>query len=116
MAKEKQGRIQRTFTRVMSRVPWLRRRYTKYILRYIEKSRKKGRVLPPELQQLERALLKVPPAKRPEMVEQLMAMNDPSAAASRQMRRALDRRNRQRSNGKGQRPGTLGGSRVVERR
>lgn len=116
MAAKEPGRIQRTFSRVMTRVPWVRRRYVRYILKSIEKSRKKGRTLPPELERLDKQLMKIPPSKRPEMLEQMLAMNDPSAAASRQMRRAMERQNRQRSNGKGQRPGSLGGSRVIERR
>lgn len=116
MAQKKPGRIQSRVNRLMARIPWLRRRYVKYILRYIEKSRKKGRDLPPELEQVDKQLRKVPPSKRYEVMEQLVAMNDPAAAASRQMRRAMDRQNRQRSSGKGQRPGTMGGSRVVERR
>lgn len=110
------GRIQKAMNRLMTRVPWLRRRYTRYILRYIDKSKKKGRTLPPELERLDKQLMKVPPAKRPEMLEQLLVMSDPSATASREMRRAIERQNRQRSTGKGQRPGTLGGSRVIERR
>lgn len=116
MARKQPGRIQKTFNRMLTRVPWLRRRYTKYLLKYIAKSRKKGRELPPELQQLEKQLMKVPPAKRPEFVEQMLALNDPSSVASREMRRAMERQNRQRSSGKGQRPGTMGGSRIIERR
>lgn len=116
MAQKKSGRIQKGISRLMARIPWLRRRYVRYILRYIDKSRKKGRDLPPELEQVDKQLRKVPPAKRPEVLEQLVALNDPNAAASREMRRAMDRQNRQRSTGKGQRPGTMGGSRVIERR
>lgn len=117
MARKKQpGRIQKGFNRMLTRIPWLRRRYTKYILKYIEKSKKKGRDLPPELAQLDKQLLRMPPAKRPELVEQMLALGDPSSAASREMRRAMERQNRGRSSGKGQRPGTMGGSRVIERR
>lgn len=116
MAKKKPGRVQKMVSGVMSRVPWLRKRYSRYVLRYIEKSRKKGRTLPPELQQLDKQLQRVPPSKRLAMLDQLMVANDPKSEASRQMRRAMERQNRQRSNGKGQRPGSLGGSRVIERR
>jgi predicted alpha/beta-hydrolase family hydrolase len=116
-SKSGPGKIQQRFTRMIARVPWLRRRYARYVLRYIEKSRKKGRDLPPELAQLDRQLIRVPPSKRAELLETaLVTGNDPSAASSRAMRRALARQSRQRSSGKGQRPGTVGGSRVIERR
>jgi hypothetical protein len=116
-SKTRSGKIQQRFSRLIARVPWLRRRYARYVLRSIEKSRKKGRDLPPELTQLERQLTRVPPSKRAEVLETaLVAGSDPSAASSRAMRRAMARQNRQRPSGKGQRPGTMGGSRVIERR
>jgi predicted alpha/beta-hydrolase family hydrolase len=116
-AKREGGRIQQRFNRLVARIPWLRRRYARYILRYIDKSRKKGRDLPPELQQLDRQLMRVPSSKRAELIETALVTGaDPSAGSSRAMRRAMARQSRQRPSGKGQRPGTLGGSRVVERR
>lgn len=118
MAKKRgQHRFQQAFTKLVARVPWMRRRYTRWILRYMEKSHKRGRTLPPELQRLERQLTKVPPAKRAEVLETaLVTGNDPEAGGSRAVRRAMSRQNRQKSSGRGQRPGTMGGSRIVERR
>lgn len=115
--KARQHRVQKAFTKLIARVPWMRRRYSKWILRYIEKSRTKGRTLPPDLQRLERQMAKLPPRKRVEALETaLVSGADDSAGASRALRRAQARQQRQRSNGKGQRPGTLGGTRVTERR
>jgi hypothetical protein len=117
MARDNPGRIQRLISRLVTRVPWFRRRYSRWLLRYLAKSRKKGRPIPPELQQLERQLAKVPPKKRAEVVETALLAGDPEGApSSRAIRRAMARQQRQRPSGKGQRPGTLGGSRVVERR
>jgi len=117
MAKKRKHRIQQGFMKLVTKVPWMRRRYSKWILRYIDKSRTKGRTLPPELQRVERQLAKVPPRKRVEALEEaLMSGSDGANATSREMRRAMARQQRQRPNGKGQRPGTVGGSRVVERR
>lgn len=114
--KKRDGRIQRIMNRLLTRFGWVRRRYVRTVLKSIAKSKKKGRVLSPEMEQLDRSLLKVPPAKRAEMVEQMILLQNEPDSTSREMRRAMERQNRQRSSGKGQRPGTLGGSRVTERR
>jgi len=118
MAKKgRQHRLQKAFTKFIARVPWLRRRYSKWILRYIEKSKTKGRALPPELQRLDRQMAKLPPGKRMQALETaLVSGTDESGGSSRELRRAMARQQRQRSSGKGQRPGSLGGSRITERR
>ncbi|MDA8281265.1 MAG: hypothetical protein M0Z63_12770 [Actinomycetota bacterium] len=115
--KRGQHRFQQAFMKLVARVPWMRRKYSRWILRYMEKSREKGRALPAELQRLERQLTRIPPGKRAEVIETaLVTGNQPETAQSRAVRRAMSRQQRQKSTGRGQRPGTMGGSRVIERR
>ena len=84
----------------MLKVPFLRRRYVKSLLRQLEEGGgKKG--LPPELQQLQRMLKQVPPPQRAQTLEtalrQGLSGEVPSAPAelpSRSLRRAAERQQR----------------------
>ncbi len=95
------------------RTPWLRRRYAKRLLKTFKKSREKGRRLSGNLALIERQLRPLPPAKQQQALEQILEMGSTSkqTAASREMRRATERSERQGTRGKGVRPGLAPGQR-----
>lgn len=99
--------------RVIGRVPWLRRRYARYLLRSVKKQRAKGRALPESLARVERQLRGLPPAKQADVLEKLLeagATWQPEAAG-RAMRRANAKQERRSGRGPGTRPGLLPGQR-----
>jgi hypothetical protein len=101
--EEKRGR----FGRRLLKIGFLRRRYIKRVLRSIEKSKEKGKRMPPELWDLSKRLDRLPPAKRAEFLEQAITAG-PAAQeqAGRAMRRAAASQERQSGRGGGRsRPG-----------
>lgn len=90
---------QRVGERVM-RVGFVRRRYVKRVIRYIDKSKKKGRHLPPEMLELSRFLSQLPREQRAEKLEEaLVAQQQGTESFNRDLRRAAA--NQQRRSGKG---------------
>ncbi len=110
-------RIRTAPLKLISRVPWLRRRYVRWMLKTIKKHHDKGRRLPDNLARLDRQLKRLPEPKRAQALEQMLEMG-PSAEAnySRAMRRAAGRQERQSGKkGAGLRPGLGPGQRKVVR-
>ena len=119
--KEK-GRIRRRITQRTMRIGFLRRRYVKRVIKYIDKSKEKGRRLPPEMMELSRFLSRVPKHERAERLDEaLVAQQDVDrsgeTAFNRDLRRAAA--NQQRRSGKnpaGYRPGMPPKSQQIGRR
>jgi hypothetical protein len=85
--------------RVM-KIPFLRRRYVNRMIKYIDKSKAKGRRLPPEMMELSRFLAQVPkPERAARLEEAIMAERDGEEHFNRDLRRAAA--NQQRRSGKG---------------
>lgn len=90
---------QRISERAM-KVGFLRRRYVKRLIRYIDKSKKKGRRLPPEMTEMSRFLAQVPREQRAEKLEEaILAQQQGDESFNRDLRRAAA--NQQRRSGKG---------------
>lgn len=99
--------------RAIGRIPWLRRRYARFILRSVKKQRAKGRALPEGLAKVERQVRGLPPGKQAEVLEKLLeagATWQPETAG-RAMRRATSKQERRSGRGPGGRPGLLPGQR-----
>lgn len=95
----KRGMRQRVGARMM-KVGFLRRRYVKRVIRYIDKSKKKGRRLPPEMMDLQRFLSQVPKEQRAKRLEEaILAQESGDESFNRDLRRAAA--NQQRRSGKG---------------
>ncbi len=113
MAREKRApegdankrRVRTAVFRSFMRVGFLRHFYVRRLLRFMEKSRAKGRALPPELLRLDQMLKRLPPPKRAEALESAL-MASPDDTPSREMRRAAARQDRLRSDGRGYRSGS----------
>ena len=103
---DKTGLRERVSRRMMS-VGFLRRRYVKRMLKYIEKSQAKGKRLPPELYDLNRFLSQVPKAQRAERLEEaITAQRKEEPLGNRDLRRASANQGRQSGRGGGRhRPG-----------
>ncbi len=103
---QKKPRIRGAMGRTLMRVPLLRRWYIRRMLKYIDKSRAKGRKLPPEFAELARNLGRMPKDQRATALEDAMnAEREGSLAASREMRRAASAQQRRSGKGAGYRPG-----------
>jgi hypothetical protein len=105
-ADAKKRRVRTAMFRTMMKVGFLRHFYIRRLLRFIERSRAKGRALPPELVRLDEMLRRLPPPKRAEALEAAL-LAGPEEAHSREMRRAVARQERIRSDGRGYRPGAI---------
>ncbi|HVX20634.1 MAG TPA: hypothetical protein VHB02_04740 [Acidimicrobiales bacterium] len=99
--------------RFVARIPWLRRRQARRLVKTMERYREKNRPLPENLSRLEKQLRRLPKNKRAEAVEQMMEMSvQPDQSTNRALRRASGRQERQKgTKGGGLRPGTLPGQR-----
>ena len=94
----------RFFRRVMQVGP-VRGFYARRLLRFLEKSKKKGRDLPDQLADLDEYLGKVPVKQRRALLEASLS-GELDARAGRAVRRAASRQGRQKGGvGGGQRPG-----------
>jgi hypothetical protein len=100
-------RIRTALSRNLMKVSIIRNWYIKRTLKFIDKSKEKGRRLPPELAEMNRALSRVPKAQRAKMLEEAMAAGDSGIQdSSRAYRRAAGSQNRQSGRGRGRsRPG-----------
>ena len=67
--KEKKRRVRGALGRTLMKVPLVRRLYARRVLKFIDKSRTKGRKLPPELYELSRQLSRVPESDRASALE-----------------------------------------------
>jgi hypothetical protein len=84
----------------MMRIGFMRRRYVKRMLKYMDKSKEKGRRLPPELFELQRFLSKVPKDQRAAKLEEvIVAQRTEEALGNRDLRRASV--NQSRHSGRG---------------
>jgi hypothetical protein len=73
----------------MLKIGFFRRRYVKRMLKYMDKSKEKGRRLPPELFELQRFLSKVPKEQRAAKLEEvIVAQRTEEALGNRDLRRA----------------------------
>lgn len=109
--KEKRGIRRRISERAM-KIPFLRRRTVKRMIKYIDKSKEKGRRLPPEMQELSRFLARVPKADRAKRLEEALLAQQSAESGEQAFNRDLRRAaaNQQRRSGKnpaGYRPGSL---------
>jgi hypothetical protein len=102
----KKRRIRTAIFRSIMRVGFLRHFYVRRLLRFMEKSKAKGRALPPELARLEQMLGRLPQKKRAEALESAL-LASPDETPSREMRRAAARQDRIRSDGRGYRTGAI---------
>jgi hypothetical protein len=100
-------RIRRAISRNVMKVPFIRNWYIRRTLKFIDKSKEKGRRLPPELADMNRVLSKVPKAQRAKVLEEAMAAGQAGLAESnRAYRRAAGNQSRQSGRGRGRtRPG-----------
>jgi hypothetical protein len=105
-ADGKKRRVRTAVFRAMMKVGFLRHFYIRRLLRFMERSRAKGRTLPPELVRLDDMLKRLPPPKRAEALEAAL-LAAPDETHSREMRRAVARQDRIRSDGRGYRPGAI---------
>jgi hypothetical protein len=108
-SKTKKRRVRTAIFDKAMKVGFLRRFYVKRLLRYIEKSRKKGRSLPPDLQQVERMVARLPRKKQIELLETAL-QTKPDEVSNRQLRRAATRQDRLSGSGGGNRPGSMRGT------
>jgi hypothetical protein len=94
--------MRRLFAKLLLKVPFLRRRYVRSVLRHLEEGGgKKG--LSPELAQLKTMLQQVPPPQRPQFLETALRQGlsgevptSPEQLPSRSLRRAAERQQRRR--------------------
>ena len=94
----------RFFRRVMQIGP-VRGFYARRLLRFLEKSKKKGRDIPDQLADLDEYLARVPAKQRRELLEASLS-GELDARAGRAVRRAAGRQGRQKGRAAGgQRPG-----------
>ena len=103
-AEQPTTRRARFFRRLMRLSP-IRRLYARRLMKYMAKSKRKGRPIPGELAQLDEYLAKLPAKQRQAMLEATLS-GELDTQASRTMRRAAERQTRRSGQGTGrQRPG-----------
>ncbi len=99
-AKADKGGLRERMSQRMMSVGFLRRRYVKRMIKYIDKSKEKGRRLPPELFELQRFLSQVPKAQRAERLEEaITAQRSEQPIGNRDLRRASANQSRQSGRG-----------------
>ncbi len=111
-------RIRTSISRRVMKVSFIRNWYIKRTLKFIDKSKEKGRRLPPDLADMNRALSRVPKAQRAKVLAEAMeAGQEGLADTSRAYRRAAENQNRQSGRGRGRtRPGLPPGAMQQGRR
>lgn len=99
--------FRRAISRNLMKVPFIRNWYIRRTLKFIDKSKEKGRRLPPEFADMNKALAKVPKAQRAKVLaEALEAGQQGLAETNRAYRRAAGNQGRQSGRGGGRtRPG-----------
>ncbi len=94
-SKEPKPKLQERFSRQMMKIGFFRRRYVKRMIKYIDKSKAKGKRLPPELFELQRFLARVPKGERAERLEEaITAQQTEEPLGNRDLRRASANQNR----------------------
>ena len=73
--------------RAMTKVPLFRRFYVRRILRFIEKSKAKGRPLPADLVRVDQMTAKLPKKKKEKLLEEAMLTSQTDEIQSRELRR-----------------------------
>jgi hypothetical protein len=114
--KPKKRRIRTAVGTTMAKFPAVRRWQIRRLLKYIDKSKEKGRRLPAEYAEMGRFLSKVPKAQRAAALEKAMEANQQGAIPSRDYRRAAAAQQRRSGQGgaryrPGMPPGTIQQSR-----
>jgi hypothetical protein len=111
-------RIRTSISRNVMKISFVRNWYIKRTLKFIDKSKEKGRRLPPEMADMNRALSKVPKAQRAKVLAEAMeAGQEGLQDTSRAYRRAAENQNRQSGRGRGRtRPGLPPGAMQQGRR
>ncbi|MBO0692679.1 MAG: hypothetical protein J2P58_07260 [Acidimicrobiaceae bacterium] len=89
------------------KVPFIKNWYIRRTLKFIDKTKEKGRRLPPEMADMDRALSRVPKAQRARVLEEALEAGQQGLAESnRAYRRAAGNQARQSGRGRGRtRPG-----------
>ncbi|MGH9057642.1 MAG: hypothetical protein ACRDYY_17545 [Acidimicrobiales bacterium] len=100
----KPNKFQALFGRVIMGIPLVRRWYVRRILKYIDKSRAKGRRLPDNMMETAKFLARVPRAQREKALEEAFLANQQIPQMGREYRRAAERQ-RLSGKGPGRRPG-----------
>jgi hypothetical protein len=98
--------IRGAITRTVGKIPFLRRFYVRRLLRYMEKAKSKGRPLPSQLRELDANLSRLRERDRAAALEEALQFQGDDWA-SRELRRAAARQQRQRGTGRGRRPGAV---------
>lgn len=84
--------------RVLLKISGMRRFYVRRVLRFIEKSKQKGRRLPPDLYELSKQLSRVPKSEQAALLERAMKAGPEGPAGmpgvNREARRAAQRQAR----------------------
>ncbi|MGH9205377.1 MAG: hypothetical protein ACRD1G_02270 [Acidimicrobiales bacterium] len=104
MAKDKPPRVRGAIGRRLFRIPFMRRFYARRIVSFIDKSKRKKRPLPENLQAMDSQLGRLPKAERLKAIEMSLR---PGAQEElgRDIRRAAARQERLSGRGGGKRPG-----------
>jgi len=100
--KQKKRLIRTAVGRTMARSARVRRWQIRRMLKFIDKSKEKGRRLPPEYADMARFLAKVPKAQRGEALEKAMEANQEGVAIGRDQRRAAAAQQRRSGQGGGE--------------
>ena len=105
--KQPKRRFSGAVSQRLMRVGFFRRMYIKRMLRYVDKSKEKGRKLPPEFAEMARFLSRVPKNKRFEALEDAIMTQQTGGyeAMGRDLRRAAAAQQRRSGKGHGYRPG-----------
>jgi hypothetical protein len=99
-ASKPKPKLQERISRQLMKVGFFRRRYVKRMIKYIDKSKEKGKRLPPELYELQRFLSQVPKAQRAERLEEaITAQRADEPLGNRDLRRASSNQTRQSGRG-----------------
>ena len=106
----KRRRIRGAIGRGVMKVPVLRRWQIRRTLKFIDKSRAKGRRLPEELYQMDRYLARVPKHQRAKVFEEAMLANQELPTMGRDYRRAAARQRRSGKSDARYRPGAPPGT------
>lgn len=115
--KPKKRRVQGAVARTIMRVPPMRRWYIRRMLKFIDKSKEKGRRLPPEFADMARYLSRLPKAQRASALEQALSAQQEGVGTSRDYRRAAAAQQRRSGRGGGRyRPGLPPGALQQARR
>jgi hypothetical protein len=98
--KPDKQKLRERFSQQVMKIGFFRRRYVKRMIKYIDKSKAKGKRLPPELFELQRFLSQVPKAQRAERLEEaLTSQRKEESVGNRDLRRAS--LNQSRHSGRG---------------